>query len=396
MPVESDSIFDRPTLRDQIPGVSFVLGGTGRRPIWDTLWDLPYYLTFATDKLREVKPGTKEFTTERRYSRLRALYLVYSLGTRFLIPYGAWRWGGRKIGLSGLLDIVFNPEQVAIDQTVAEREVMKLSLLGGREGLDYLCGDIAIASLGINKDTYQTVDFNNPSTWGHSELRYQLQGLESFSRRARTSSGRDALRNKIAEMAHGNQTYIDARSAGLDRFETYIRERGLPPDIDVATLKAYFLSIGYTERDWQILVDLERMWTTQKAVPGLKERIENTCIQGQPESLRQRDEKLDVVERLLQRLGLEEHVDGETMVGLVETIPQPTSLPELQTVVGEHFWYPDHPQKTPYGVSSALIACCLLALMLNRSPNVFNWGLSQLEKLGRKYPQLDILKEAEK
>lgn len=394
MPVESDSIFDRPVLRDKIPGASLVLGGTGRRPIWDRAWDLPYYFTFATDRLIGAKPGTREFVIERRYSRVRALYLAYGVCTRFLIPFGAWRWGGRRIGLSRLTDIVFNPEQIALDKTVAEWEVTRLSLLEDRQGLEYLCWDIGVASLGIDKDTYETVDFGNPSTWGHSELRYLVQGLEGFLRKVRTSSGRTDLRDEIAEMARGNQTYIDARSANLDRLETYIRERGFSPDIDEATLKAYFLSIGYTKEDWQILVDLKTMWITQQAVSGLEERIGNICRQGQPESL-QREERLETVTRLLQRLGLDKHVDNKTILGLSETIPQPTSVAELQTVV-DHFWYPEPAPKMPYGVESALIASCLLALMLNRSPDVFRWGLFQLEKLGRRHPQVDILKEAEK
>lgn len=404
MPVEPGSIFEGQGIRDKIAGkkglgfTKYIFGGTARRNIASRYGDLGWYAATWAEKRAKAEPGTKEKVLERAYTRFRWYRFIGDL-TKFGLPVGFFMLGGVRTDMGKATEVFLEPERITLNNTLNGREVSRLSLLDGEQGLGHFCNDIANASKGIDKKTYDKVDFNNPGdtskpgAWGdgYSELRYQVEGFSNFWEAIRTSGGRERLKQDITIHANGNQGYIDTRSSSLGKLKTHLEEKGLSSEtLSDVNIKEYFTSVGYTEENWQILTDVIKVWKTKQAVPGLQERI-NSCTKLQKVSIEQENEaRMETANILLQTTEIDQYIDAETVVGLAGVFPNTFSPEEIQATVGQ-VWYPEgNMPKTSYGVSSLMITPIIVALMINNSPKLWSWGLAKLEELGRKFPQADL------
>lgn len=223
------------------------------------------------------KPRTMEYLTRDRVGRREFFRWLAGLGVTGGIIYG-----GHLVSQWILFNRLFNPEYMQDKYRVSgerlkgassKEEIFKLYLLDGPEGAKILCKDIALASRGINKDTYKRVVFENFKSWGPSELRNQVQYFARLILHLRSAEGRSLIKKGIEKHGGSQKQLLSQRLAKL---ENWVEERGrtdstLSLEED---LKIFFTDkLGYKDDEWRLLNDLVVSWDDKKFSVELKDRI---------------------------------------------------------------------------------------------------------------------------
>ncbi len=233
---------------------------------------LPFLERFFKTQKGTLKHGEKRGLTRRQF----VLWIVN--GSTAL----GYAYGAGLIGKSLIVDRLMNPSASEEGAAIENEETVLLYLLDGAnsdprsDGVNVLARDLAIASLGVNVDNQQPVNFLDRSTWGHSELNVYFRAMDQFFIDIPTTSGRQNLRRLLGKSGGGS---LSTRLNHISQFEAFLHNNRLPDNASLYDLQTYFTTpreaqgLGYTLDQWNLIQDSLHAYRNSALTPALKERI---------------------------------------------------------------------------------------------------------------------------